>query len=708
MPAKISDISTFIKDMRSPIKPTFLAGLSLTALTGLTQAELTDWQTAYDHWADEQLADVDEAARQPSANADGDRLTNFQEFSLATDPSEPTVASAFQNFQVIDLGNELGVEMTYQRRSDGVAMGLRYEIEISRDLETWQPAEFARNFTEKRQISDSGESERITTRLRVLPGADQLYLRMEIAPPGIAAVEATWPELVFLADLADGENGMIIRGQRREDLLGASVAPAGDVNGDGVSDLIVGATGAGDQFNENASGQAYVIFGGNALPGVLDVENLDGTNGFSILGGEKEDRLGTVSSGGDINDDGIDDLLVGAHLANLPLTNAGAGYVIFGSDVGFPALLDVRTLDGTNGFALRGTRRNDRTGISLANVGDLNGDGISDVAIGADTADADKDYVGKVHVVYGNAGGFPAEISAGDLDGTNGFTMIGTKLQEFAGRDVAGVGDINGDGLSDMIVGTSDRQQTELLETEQDYYVVFGNAEGFPDRFRLRNIDGTNGFRIRLKITSNRYAGGKVAGAGDINGDGLADIVIGNEEGVRNPRAAGSVYIIFGNAKEGFPEILHSDMLDGTNGTVIHGDLTQDNMGSDVDLVGDVDGDGTDDLLVGARRVDGATDADDDFDTGAAYLIFGRENFLAEHFIVDLLNGGTATRLIGERREDQAGRSVSRAGDVNDDGAPDFIIGAHRRNRDVNNNGTDDRANTGAAYILYGRTGGGE
>src|ERR671933_819813 len=189
----------------------------------------------------------------------------------------------------------------------------------------------------------------------------------------------------FNLSTLNGSNGFAINGIAAYDQSGFSVSSAGDVNGDGIDDLIIGARGA-DPNGINEAGQSYVVFGSNSGFGAgLDLSTLNGSNGFAINGIGTFDQSGlSVSSAGDVNGDGIDDLIIGAFGADpngLPF--AGQSYVVFGSNSGFGAGLDLSTLDGSNGFAINGIVANDYSGFSVSSAGDVNGDGFDDLIIGA-------------------------------------------------------------------------------------------------------------------------------------------------------------------------------------------------------------------------------------------------------------------------------------------------------------------------------------
>ena len=185
--------------------------------------------------------------------------------------------------------------------------------------------------------------------------------------------------------MLDGTNGFILNGIDASDQSGRSVSSAGDVNGDGYDDLIIGAFGADPNGNSYA-GETYVVYGGANAPGtggVLDLSALDGTNGFILTGIDGLDYSGRfVSSAGDVNGDGYDDLIIGAYRAD---GYAGETYLVYGgaSAPGTGGVLDMSDLDGTNGFILTGIDAGDQSGSSVSSAGDVNGDGYDDLIIGA-------------------------------------------------------------------------------------------------------------------------------------------------------------------------------------------------------------------------------------------------------------------------------------------------------------------------------------
>ena len=346
----------------------------------------------------------------------------------------------------------------------------------------------------------------------------------------------------FAAALAlsslDGMNGFRLDGTGVLDRAGFSVSAAGDINGDGRDDLVVGATTA--DFNGSQSGSSYVVFG-KATPfaATLALASLDGTSGFRI-DGVADDRAGrSVSAAGDINDDGRDDLIIGApNGANGP----GSSYVVFGKAAPFAATLVLSNLNGTNGFRLDGEVTFDYSGSSVSGAGDINGDGRDDLIIGARGAIANGMGTGRSFVVFGQTTPFPAIFALSSLNGSNGFRLDGIDVGDNLGASVSAAGDINGDGLDDLIVGARFADPNGFNSGSS--YVVFGNATPFAATLALSSLDGTSGFR--LDGAADDRAGTSVSAAGDVNGDGRDDLIIGAPGSNVVPVGAGRSYVLFG------------------------------------------------------------------------------------------------------------------------------------------------------------------
>jgi hypothetical protein len=486
-------------------------------------------------------------------------------------------------------------------------------------------------------------------------------------------------------DALHGANGFKLSGIASDDRTGFAVGNAGDFNGDGFSDILVGAPSADPAGGY--SGQAYVVFGkAFGFAPDVDLASLDGRSGFLIPGQSAGDQAGfSVSAAGDLNNDGIDDLIVSAPGDDGNSVRAGSAYVLFGGD---DSNFDLSRLDGSLGFKLAGTAAGDQAGFAVSVLGDVNGDGFDDVAIGAFGADAGSEDAGAAYVVFGRAGGFTATSALSDLNGTTGFKLSGLAASDFAGRSVNAAGDVNGDGLADFIVGVPKADAGGIDAGAA--YVVFGRDSGFTAVFDPDTLDGTTGFTMVGSGTGD-MTGEAVSSAGDINGDGYDDFILGAPYADTNGADAGAAYVVFGKASPFAADIAVS-ALDGNNGLRIYGFAAGDYGGRAVAGAGDVNGDGLDDIVVGAWGTDVAGNND-----GVSYVIFGKRTGFAADMDLATLDGVTGFKLIGTAA-DRVGFSVAPAGDVNGDGYADVIIGASA--------GNGGGTNSGTAHIVFGKASG--
>ena len=441
--------------------------------------------------------------------------------------------------------------------------------------------------------------------------------------------------------------------------------------------------------------------------GVLNLADLDGSNGFVIRGVGNFDNSGSsVSSAGDVNGDGIDDLIIGAPNAGGNFSSEGESYVVFGTESGFDGIFELADLDGSNGFVIRGINSGDRSGRSVSSAGDVNGDGIDDLIIGAPGASNNSyngnynTYEGESYVVFGSSDGFDGVFELADLDGGNGFVI---KQRDFdlgrsfngTGSSVSSAGDINGDGFDDLVIGAPNAGDSYNLYDggflnytyEGESYVVFGSSDGFDSVVE-------NPFIIR-GINSGDNSGRSVSSAGDVNGDGIDDLIIGapNASYSNNYSSEGESYVVFGT-EGGFDGVVELADLDGGNGFVIRGVDNNDDSGYSVSSAGDVNGDGIDDLIIGAP---GAGSSSNFGSEGESYVIFGIAFLeLTGTNQGDILDGGNGNDTI----------SGFNGNDIIDGGAgQDSIAGGNGNDILSGGSGNDEINGDGGADIILGEEG---
>lgn len=436
------------------------------------------------------------------------------------------------------------------------------------------------------------------------------------------------------------------------DYLGVSI-DSGDVNGDNISDFLINRS----PFLSPNGTLSYIIFGSrNPFMASFNLSSLDGFNGLAINTKRVDYSFSSINHG-DINGDGISDILIGNPYAPSIIDSPGLSYVVFGSR-SFPASLHLSNLNGTNGFLISGNMTDDLFGFAIGS-GDLNGDKIKDLLIGAPSR---TNYEpGHGYVIYGSETPFPANFQLNSINGSNGFVVDGIYASH-VGTAISS-GDINGDGIDDLFIGSW---------SSPTVFVLFGSQNPFPTHFNLTDLNGGNGFAVRgiaYRVALN---------SGDINNDGIADLLIGN---YGFAKGTGSTLVIYGS-KNPFPALFEIDSLDGKNGFAIHGIEFGDNSGYSLSS-GDFNGDHLTDLFIGAPR------SPSGFDRGEGYVIFGSRSYPAR-FDLSSLNGHNGFMINGIKYRDRTGYAMS-CGDINGDQLADILISAPAHNTPF-----------GKGYVVFG------
>jgi len=411
-------------------------------------------------------------------------------------------------------------------------------------------------------------------------------------------------------DLAADEPDLTIIGANAGENLGFVVA-AGDVNGDGTDDILVGARFATPAGGAAGAGEAYVVFGSSSLEGTLDIA--EGQQDFTIAGASAGDFLGYALTAGDVNGDGIADIITAASAASPDASrpHAGETYVILGSH-DLSGRVDVA--QDQQDFTILGVEAEDLL-ANFAAAGDVNGDGKDDILLGthkADGPDNKREDGGEAYVIFGKD----------DLKGTldlvsgDGFaTIYGAEAQDWLGFYLIAA-DANGDGIDDIVVSARNADGPQNGRNNcGEVYLIFGRKE-LPEVIDI--ADGKQDATI-LGADPNDLLGHALA-AGDIDGDGTADVIAGAPAAgsLDNVRDQGGEARVFFGASA-WPAVL--DAAVENPGATIWGAEAGDELGFSV-ASGDFDGDGKADVMSGALLADGPDNARPD--AGQAYLILSK------------------------------------------------------------------------------------
>lgn len=447
-------------------------------------------------------------------------------------------------------------------------------------------------------------------------------------------------------DIASGAAQFVVYGKTTDSLLSGSTNVAmGDFNDDGNPDLLVGSPGAdGPDDSRTDGGEAYVFFG--PLEGELDL--LEDEPDITIYAASPGDALGFTVHAGDLNDDGIDEIMVGAPAVTAgfdPRTDQGRLYVFYGDD----DLDDIDELDlvedvydltvtGAEGFSRLST---------AVDLGDVNGDGRTDLLISSpfggrapDTPPGSaRTAEGEVYIIFGEDEPLTGEynMAAADYD-----VLLGGD-QEFGQFGAAfAVGDFDGDGRDDVVVGALRNNAPDGRPSAGEAFVFFGRDE-FPRRL---SVDGAQDATIQGAVAGSAL--GFPIVAGDFNGDGVDDFALGAQsEGIEDLSTAGSIRLFYG--RESFPNSfdLSTEDADATVLGSNAGFLLPTAM-----TVGDTDGDGVDDLVfssalggISARRST----------AGLIYVLAGSPELPAR---IELESSAISRVIIGPSEQARAGAAL--------------------------------------------------
>jgi len=440
-----------------------------------------------------------------------------------------------------------------------------------------------------------------------------------------------------LSDPLAGRNGVqaliydwMDEGDQVQAWLGGAVSGAGDVNGDGYDDVIVGAIGYdGDLVNE---GQASVYYGS---PTGLTAEPA-----WSVEGDATEAYLGNaVAAAGDVNGDGYDDVIVGVSVWSPDYFYQGAALAFYGSAQGLSTTPDWM-VEGDQEFAM--------LGASVASAGDVNGDGYDDVIVASPTYRLTYDYEGAAFVYYGSVSGLLTIPSW-----TKGTNQPNARIES-----VSTAGDVNGDGYDDVIVGSLYYDQGE--EDEGRAWVYNGSATG---------LSTTPSWTGQVDQAYAHF-GADVSTAGDVNGDGYDDVLVGAHWYDGGQPDSGAAFVYHGS----------SEGVQSAPSWHVFGDQSFGQLGLSLGSAGDVNADGYDDVIVGTRYYDAGV-----ADSGKIWVYQGSPAGL-------LL--GPRWSAASEQVRAFFGSACSGAGDVNGDDHDDVIVGATGY--------ANGESSEGAAYVFHG------
>ncbi|MEO8376879.1 MAG: integrin alpha, partial [Candidatus Sumerlaeota bacterium] len=465
------------------------------------------------------------------------------------------------------------------------------------------------------------------------------------------------------------------------------------INRSAVMVLMVAALSAGVAIPVSAGIPANVVN--------VDTLQSGGGSGFAITTNKgHNDQAGfSVSAAGDVNGDGLGDFIIGAPNYGNSFS-FGRAFVLFGKTDTEPISLSNFQYSPSGGFMIS-LDGSGETGASVSAAGDVNGDGLADIIVGAPNHNVvNPGYsfarqAGRAYVIYGKKDTNPVNLTQVGIIAP-GFILEGSSSYQYLGYSVSGAGDVNGDGFADVVVGAPDLDRRGSVGNA---YVVFGGS-ALPGLIRDTQVGTIPGFVISgfPNVHGETYFGYSVSGAGDFNGDGLSDIVVGApgaySAGGEDPLySAGRVIVIPGKTSTTPIDLSGPDY---DNCTAIAGNRRRGQFGVSVSTAGDTDGDGFSDIIAGTKFINSYTPADFPDTEGHAAVLRGGPNPI-KISIGDLGSDPDSDGfLFGTHTPDTLmGRLVSLASDMNGDGRTDVIVGQPK------GGSCGYGCSTGQAYVVF-------